>query len=87
MHPFRDSDLEISDNRRRGEMPHLKRIISEFRTTLQTLGTCARCREKAMALVDAYGSPRAVCARHAEEWRRMSPVERRQARLAFTVRG
>ena len=78
---------EYSENRDRATLPHIRRAINELRGIRGA--KCSRCRTKnAMYLIDAMqGGGRAVCAGCKQDWVALSPLERRQARADFKVRG
>jgi hypothetical protein len=78
-----ENDLEISDDRHRGAMPHLQRAIA----ALRGLGPCYRCQQPSLHLIDAFGTPRAVCDRCAEAWRGLLPLQRMQSRQDYLSRG
>jgi hypothetical protein len=72
--------VEYSENRQRGDMPHIRKAIEALRGATARSVACARCRTgRATHLIDAFRSPRAVCERCAGDWSALSALERRQA--------
>lgn len=78
--------VEFSEDRRRGEMPHIRRAVEALERVSQT--TCADCRTRsATHLVNVRSTPLALCAHCADGWRSMSPLMRRQAGAEWSRRG
>ena len=77
---------EYSEDRKRGDLPHIRAVVQAMRRRLDT--ACSRCRTRqATYIVDPYQMPRAVCTRCYSEWVGLTPIGRQQARLEFVNRG
>jgi len=78
--------LERSDDRRRGEMLHIRKSL-EHVAGLGPHQKCAHCSRTATHVIDARRTPRAVCEDCAGRWRGLSPIQRHQARNDWARRG
>jgi len=80
-----NNPIEYSEDRRRGELPHIQRAIDSL---VGRRVSCSRCRsEIATHVIDAYHSPRAVCRGCAGVWAGFTPLERCKSRVSFALRG
>jgi hypothetical protein len=77
---------EYSEDRRRGELPHIRMAVDGLRRRLDC--PCSRCHARdATQLIDLYHAPRAVCGTCYDHWRGLTQIERRAAGLEFQRRG
>lgn len=81
-----DNRHEWSHDDKRGALPHIRRTLNELRDLKVAHVPCTRCRTaRASTLVDGP-QYRALCPSCAAAWHQLSPIAKRQARLARSTR-